>query len=57
MRIIWSHRITVLDAHGHRHVIAGPGNGATSRALRAVGRMYGAIKVPGNILRWSADGH
>ncbi len=57
MTITWASKIKVADKAGKLHEIAGPGNGATSQALHAIGASYRVIKLLSDRPHWSSTGH
>ncbi|MEP7222361.1 MAG: hypothetical protein ABI673_06795 [Novosphingobium sp.] len=57
MTISWQNNITVEDAFRRQHVIGGPGSGASSAALHAIGKSYGVIKLLSDAPHWSVNGH
>ena len=57
MTINWAAKIKIADRAGKLHEIAGPGNGAISRALHAIGASYRVIKLLSDRPHWSSTGH
>jgi hypothetical protein len=56
MKILWTGKINVKDAHGNRIEVYTPNDCAQNRILHGIGASYGVIKLFSDPPHWSSDG-